>query len=108
MNQASYIGPEERIIVQVEAYLESILPDFLARRRGDIESLRQALEQGDFESLRVFGHRMKGTGGAYGLDAVSDLGRTLEQAAQEENCAAMQGLLNLFEEYFDRVEVVYQ
>ncbi len=101
-------SPEAKIVVQVEAYLEAILPNFLVRRRGDIEVMRDARERGDYETLRVFGHRMKGTGGAYGLDSITDLGQSLEQAAKEENGAELQGLLNYFEDYLDRVEVVYQ
>ncbi len=108
MRQANSASSKAKILVRVEAYLEAILPNFLIRRRGDIEVMREARERGDYEALRVFGHRMKGTGGAYGLDAITDLGESLEQAAREENGAALQGILNYLEDYLNRVEVVYQ
>ncbi len=92
----------------MEPYLEKVVPDFLSRRREDIESMREALAYGDYETLRVFGHRMKGTGGAYGLDAITDIGRALEEAAKARDSEKMGEHLGTFLDYLERVEVVYE
>jgi len=94
--------------LHVDAYLERILPDFLARRHEDIKSMLEVLEQGDHETIRIFGHRMKGTGGAYGLDAITDIGRSLEQAAKNQDSEGMRELLSSFLDYLERVVVVYE
>ncbi len=98
----------EKIIAIVEARLEKILPNFLAKRREDIKSMLAVLEQGEYETIRIFGHRMKGTGGSFGLDAITDIGKSLEQAAKNQNFEDIRMLLGEFSTYLERLEVVYQ
>ena len=62
----------------------------------------------DLDTIRVFGHRMKGTGGAYGLDAITEIGRTLEQAAIHQSIHEIEDLLDGFLNYLDRLEVIYE
>ena len=108
MMQSSDTEQSEKIIVRVEARLEKILPNFLAKRREDIKSMLEVLEQGDYETIRVFGHRMKGTGGGFGLDAITDLGESLEQAAKKPDTEDIRMLLGRFSTYLERLEVVYE
>ena len=108
MEEINSTNPIEPIVVRVETRLERILPDFLARRREDLEVLGEAFLQGDYEAIRVFGHRMKGTGGAYGLEWVSVSGKSLENAAKQQNREATKALLDSFAEYLERIKVVYE
>ncbi len=98
----------EKIIVKVEAYLERILPRYLVGRREEVVSLLGGTMPDDLETIRVFGHRMKGTGGAYGLDAITEIGQTLEQAAIHESLNEIEDLLDGFLNYLDRLEVIYE
>lgn len=43
-----------------------------------------ALENVDFEVIRNLDHNMKGSGAGYGLNRISELGASLEQAALDE------------------------
>lgn len=97
----------DRIIVHVEAYLEGILPRYLVGRREEVVSLLGGAMPDDLDTIRVFGHRMKGTGGAYGLDAITEIGNTLEQAAIHQSINEIEDLLDSFLNYLDRLEVVY-
>ncbi len=97
----------ERIIVHVEAYLERILPRYLVGRREEVLSLLGRTNSDDLDTIRVFGHRMKGTGGAYGLDAITEIGNTLEQAAIHQSINEIEELLDSFLNYLDRLEVIY-
>ena len=107
MKVNEHTDPAEKIVVPVEAYLERILPGFLAGRREEVVSLLGATTPNDLETIRVFGHRMKGIGGAYGLDAITEIGRTLEQAAIYESVSEIEELLDRFLNYLDRLEVIY-
>ena len=97
----------ERIVVHVEAYLERILPKYLVGRREEVVSLLEGTMPEDLDTIRVLGHRMKGTGGAYGLDAITEIGNTLEQAAIHQSINEIEELLDSFLNYLDRLEVVY-
>jgi CheY-like chemotaxis protein/HPt (histidine-containing phosphotransfer) domain-containing protein len=65
--------------------LASLVPDYLDRRRADLRHLRQALQTRDFAQIRRLGHGMKGSGQAFGFDAVAQIGRELERAAESHD-----------------------
>lgn len=98
----------EKIVVQVDADLEDLIPGYLQNRRKDAEAILQALESQDFETIRVLGHTMKGTGGGYGFDAITEMGRVLEEAAKSQNTQAIQQEVAALLGYLEAVEVVFQ
>jgi len=98
----------EKIVVHVDADLEDLIPGYLQNRRQDVDVILQALENLDFETIRILGHTMKGTGGGYGFDAITEMGRTLEAAAKDKNDQAIrQGVAALLD-YLRAVDVVLQ
>ena len=51
---------------------------------------------------------MKGAGGGYGFDAITDIGQSLEQAAKAPDPDEIRKLAGELSTYLDRVEVVYE
>jgi hypothetical protein len=51
---------------------------------------------------------MKGEGGSYGLDAISDIGRELEQAAQLADLDAARRLARFLMNFLERLNIVYR
>lgn len=98
----------EKIIVQVDADLEDLIPGYLQNRRLDVDAILQALEKPDFETIRVLGHTMKGTGGGYGFDAITEMGRALEEAAKNRNIEVIRQETAALAAYLQAVEVVFQ
>jgi len=68
-------------LVRVLASLATLVPGFLAGRRRDIVAIADALERSDYESVRILGHNMKGSGAGYGFNRITEIGASLEQAA---------------------------
>jgi HPt (histidine-containing phosphotransfer) domain-containing protein len=97
----------EKIVVQVDADLEDLIPGYLQNRRQDAEAILQALEKQDFETIRVLGHTMKGTGGGYGFDAITEIGRALEEAAKIRDTQAINRGVSTLLDYLEAVEVVF-
>jgi len=97
----------KKIIVRVDKDLAEIIPVFLENRQKDCKSIQEALEKGDYETIRILGHSMKGVGGGYGFDAVTDLGASIEQAAKNKDAAEINNLIDELMTYLDRVEVVF-
>lgn len=98
----------EKIVVQVDADLEDLIPGYLQNRRQDVDAISQALGKQDFEAIRVLGHTMKGTGGGYGFDAITEMGRALEEAAKDRDIAAIRQKAAALLAYLQAVEVVFQ
>jgi len=82
-----------------------MLAGYLSRSRSSIHNLNAALQRGELEAVRVFGHRLKGSGGAYGIPELSEIGRKIEYAARSEDSAELQNLAVALESYVSRLEV---
>ncbi|HIF50180.1 MAG TPA: Hpt domain-containing protein [Thiotrichaceae bacterium] len=98
---------DEKIIVQVDPDLEELIPGFLENRKLDIEKLRSALNEKDFVNLGSIGHSIKGVGGGYGFDLMSEFGANIEIAAKENNADVIQENIDRLYHYLKCVEVEY-
>ena len=56
----------------------------------------------------MLGHSMKGAGGGYGFTGVSEIGRSIEEAAKERDASLIRMSMMKLTEYLDRVEVIYE
>lgn len=99
---------ENLITVYIDPSLEEIVPGFLENRRRDVQTLETALEQNDLNAICVIGHRMRGDGGGYGFDAISEIGEGLEQAAARQDREAIRRHLSKLDNFLARITVVYQ
>ncbi|MBF0296099.1 MAG: Hpt domain-containing protein [Magnetococcales bacterium] len=97
----------EKITVRIDEDLAEIAPGYLDNRKKDVELLPQILAKGDFQTLRIMGHRMKGSGAGYGFDAISDIGRAIEEAAKQENREGVRQGIEALSAYLDRLDVIY-
>ena len=50
-----------------------------------LNELSNIIKEENIESLRTFGHNIKGSGGMYGYDSISEIGSIIEQAALSNN-----------------------
>jgi len=50
----------------------------------ELEKIQDSMDTATMESLRTFGHNIKGSGGMYGFDRVTELGAKIETAANED------------------------
>ncbi len=97
----------EKIVVQVDPDLEDLIPGFLKNRILEVEKLRSELDQNNFESIASMGHSIKGVGGGYGFDLMSELGANIEAAAKNNNADAIRENIERLDDYLKRVEVEY-
>ena len=51
----------------------------------ELKSIRGNIQSTTFDSLRTFGHNIKGSGGMYGFNEITEMGATIESAAKDEN-----------------------
>ena len=64
----------ERITVRIDPDIKELVPGFLDNRRRDVARLQELVTAGAFAEIRLLGHSMKGAGGGYGFDRISELG----------------------------------
>ncbi len=88
-----------------DPFARKLVGRYLENRESDIEKLREALRHHDFDTIRVTGHNLFGSGSAYGLDEVSRIGARLEQAAIERGSKEICRLVAELADYLRNVDV---
>ncbi len=98
--------PFERIVVHPPAGLpRQIVVDYLDRCRASLLALQSALAKTEFDSTRVLGHRMKGSGGGYGIPRLTEIGAGIEQAAKNQDSGELQRQIAALGDFLNQVEV---
>lgn len=97
---------KEKIVVVVDPDLWELIPGFLENRRHDAVKVGQALENSDFDVIRILGHTMKGVGSGYGFDEITRVGINMEKAAKQKEAAAIEDAVAELIDYLERVEAV--
>ena len=108
MTHPSHSESPDTISVEVSRDLEDIVPIFLGNRENDLQALRDALTRQDFGTVQNLGHRLKGDGGGYGFDRITEIGATMEQAAKQQDGSMIEQQIVQLEEFLRRVSVVYR
>lgn len=97
----------EKLVIHADPEIADLIPKFLDNRQKDIDMIESALEKNDFETIRILGHSMKGAGGGYGFDGVTEIGKNLEEAAKEADSNKIRNGVHELAEYLRKVEVIY-
>ncbi len=70
--------------------------------------MTEALAKGDFDTVRLLGHSMKGSGASYGFTEISVIGKKLEEAAKAKNQTDITASIQELSDYMANLEVVYE
>jgi PAS domain S-box-containing protein len=81
-------------------------PIFLQNRRQDVLVMLDALDRGDFETVEFLGHGMRGAGGMFGFQAITDIGVGLEQAASSADAQMSRQWVGKLSDYLDHAELI--
>jgi HPt (histidine-containing phosphotransfer) domain-containing protein len=99
---------QDRVTVAVDEDLSDLILGFLQRKHGDCNAILQAVPIRDYDSVLRIAHRIKGEGGSYGFDAMTEIGRSIEQAAALGDDRSVIRLVAELLSYLERVDVVFQ
>jgi CheY-like chemotaxis protein len=86
--------------------IADLAPAFLEHCRKNLIAMGHALDRDDFEAVLVIGHNMRGSGGGFGFQPITDIGAALEQAADRGNLIDMRTQLDALSRYLDSAETV--
>jgi len=63
----------------------------------ELKNIKENLDSAAFDSLRTFGHNIKGSGGMYGFNEITSRGAAIESAAMNENLEDIKSHLDALE-----------
>jgi HPt (histidine-containing phosphotransfer) domain-containing protein len=80
--------------------LRSLYLDYL---RGEIDTIRSLLARKDLAEIREVGHRLKGSGGSYGLHHISELGEKIQKLQDGTEWDEVETLFHQLEEMYEEI-----
>ena len=95
-----------RVTVEIDPDLIDLIPAFLTRKQADLETLKSALETGDLATIAALGHKIKGEGGSFGFDVMSEIAGALEATGKKGDREAARQLIADLSTYLEKVDVV--
>lgn len=96
----------EKILVHPpEGIPPRLLIDYRANCLEALAAAKNALARSDHETTRVFGHRLKGTGRAYGIPVLTEIGASIEDASTRDDDLQIQRQVAYLDEYLNHIEI---
>jgi len=80
---------------------ESLLQQYIANRVKDYELICELLDKEDLESCAALGHRLKGSGPAYGFQQLGDIGIAMQAAARDRNLEELKQQVQLLAQWLE-------
>jgi PAS domain S-box-containing protein len=82
------------------------IPAYLRNCKQNVIVMLDALDRVDFETVTSLGHQMMGSGGMFGFQAITDIGRSIELAAESADTDASRKWVGALSIYLDGVETI--
>ena len=99
-------GGEPQGLSRAERRMIERTPAYLQNCRDNIAVMGAALDRHDFAAVSILGHNLRGSGGAFGFQAITDIGAGLEQAAESGDGAASRKWVSELSRCLERIETV--
>ena len=98
---------DEALLATIDPDLLDLVPGYIQNRFRDVALCREHLAHGRFEEIRVIAHGMAGSGGAYGFDEITRIGRSLQVAARGQDARTCAHSMDELEAYVRRIHAAY-
>lgn len=96
------------VTLYIESDLEELIPGFMQNREKDVRDLRIALANNDMDEVALLGHSLKGVGGGYGFDFVTEMGREIEEASKTGQNVLVEQLIEQLATMLDNITIIYR
>ena len=94
------------IFLPVNSKSAGRIPAYLQNCKQNVIVMLDALDRVDFETVTGLGHQMRGSGGMFGFQAITDIGGAIELAAGSADTDASRKWLGALSIYLDGVETI--
>jgi HPt (histidine-containing phosphotransfer) domain-containing protein len=96
-------APANDRAARVARALAERTPAYLANCRHNVTVMNEALDRSDFDAVTILGHNLRGSGGGFGFQAITDIGAGLEYAAGGADMDVSRKWIGELSRYLDTV-----
>ena len=97
----------DKIRVEIDKELEDLIPTYLSNLEKNMQKIAAAAAAGNQDEVRSLGHNMKGSGGGYGFQQVSEIGKSIEEAAKAGDLDAIPAKIKELKHYLTTIDINY-
>ena len=94
------------ILLRANSKSADRIPAYLKNCKQNVIVMLDALERVDFATVTSLGHQMRGSGGMFGFQAITDMGGAIELAAESADTDASRKWLGALSNYLDGMETI--
>jgi CheY-like chemotaxis protein len=98
------LRPNDEALMLSDPKFAHLVPAYLKSCREKVVALRAAVDAGDFRTLELLGHGVRGGGGMFGFQAITDIGAAIQEAAESADINASRKWVGELSNCLDRVE----
>jgi signal transduction histidine kinase/AmiR/NasT family two-component response regulator/HPt (histidine-containing phosphotransfer) domain-containing protein len=99
------IAQDDIITVWVDPDLAALIPDFLQSIRDQVSHLSELMHANNFADIQKIAHSLKGVGGGFGFQRITDIGAQIELDARSIRYDGVElGIADLID-YLSRVQI---
>lgn len=91
----------------IDSRYQKLIPRYLENRSKDILNMKQYLIENKYEEIHQIGHELKGSGGMYGFDEISIIGKEIEDISLLKDKEKIEININKLENYLSNLNIVY-
>jgi PAS domain S-box-containing protein len=102
-DESSRMAP---ILLRLKSKSAERIPAYLRNCKQNVVVMLDALDRVDFETVTGLGHQMRGSGGMFGFQAITDIGIAIEEAAGSADTDASRKWVGALSNYLDGVETI--
>lgn len=95
------------IKLSISKDMEDLVPDYLVSRKDDIQKITEAIRNDDFHTIEMWAHKLCGSAGSYGIDALSDIGREIEMKARSKSKMDIIISFSEYQNFLKHLQITY-
>ncbi len=94
--------------LEISMELKDLIPLFKEETKKNIDLLKKAIEEKNFEQISTIAHKIKGSGGSYGFMKLSEIAKQIEFSSKnEKNIEQIKKQFEDLKDFFDNTEIIY-
>jgi HPt (histidine-containing phosphotransfer) domain-containing protein len=94
--------------IEISNELQDLIPIFKEETEKNLNLLKEAIYNKDFEKIQFISHKIKGSCGSYGFDKVSKLAKQIEENSKTiKSIEEINKIFNELLDYFNNVEIIF-
>jgi HPt (histidine-containing phosphotransfer) domain-containing protein len=83
-----------------------MVTEYVNRCVASLPIAAEALDRSDYGHMRIFGHRLRGSGGAYGIPALTEIGSAIESPASKHDTSELRLQVAALEACLSQIEIL--